>query len=89
MYRAVMIESEVVAANGCDIVGLRGVRMRVVLGEEDALAFEVGEMRVTNDFCIVLYQVLPTSLASRSEWRRRGEAIPNGRCVPGSRARSL
>lgn len=54
VYRFVMVEAKVIAADGCKVVWLRRVRLGIVLGQEDALALEVGDIRVFDDFGKVL-----------------------------------
>lgn len=58
-----MVEAKVVAGDGGKIVGLRGVGMGIIFGQGDALAFEVGEVRVKDDFGIVLEVAPSQSLA--------------------------
>lgn len=54
MYNIIVVEAEVVASDRGKVVWLGGMGMRVVLGQGDALAFKVGEMRVSNYFGVVL-----------------------------------
>lgn len=54
MYRLIIVEAKVIAGDRCEVVGLGGMGVCVVFGQGDALAFEVGEMRVKDYFGIVL-----------------------------------
>lgn len=54
VYGVVMVQAEVVAADGCDIVRLGGVRLGVVLGEQDPLPLEIGDVRIEDDLGVVL-----------------------------------
>lgn len=50
----VVVEAEVVAPDGGNVIWLRRVRLGVVICEEDALAFEVCDVRVVDYFGEVL-----------------------------------
>lgn len=54
MYGLIIVEAKVVAGDRCKVVGLGGMGMCVVFGQGDALAFEVGEVRIKYYFGIVL-----------------------------------
>lgn len=54
VHGVVVVESEILAPNGGEVVGLRRVRVRVVFGEQDALPLEVGDVWVEDYFGVVL-----------------------------------
>lgn len=72
-YDIVMVEAEVVATDGGQVVGLRGVGVRVVLRQGDTVSFEVGKLRVENDFGVVL-QVQWSVAAKKKEQEARARA---------------
>lgn len=49
-----MIQTEVIAANRCNVVGLRGVRQPVVFGQENAFFREVLNVGILIDLREVL-----------------------------------
>lgn len=73
-----MVETVVVAADGSDIVWLGRVGVGVVLGEQDALALEVSNVRIQDDLGVVLCgcasrksaRDLTLQYEGRDEWRR-------------------
>lgn len=50
-----MVEAEVVAPHGGDVVGLGGVRLGIVFGQGNALVFEVKDVWVLHNLGEVLW----------------------------------
>lgn len=74
----VVVEAEVVAPHGGDVVGLGGVRLGIVFCQEDALALEVKEVRVIDHLGEVLLfmggrpSVNSCNVAREKDWRGQG-----------------
>lgn len=49
-----MVHAEVITPDGRDIIWLRGMRLGVEFGEQDALPFQVGEVVVLDNLVEVL-----------------------------------
>jgi hypothetical protein len=52
--KVIAVEAKVVAANRGNVIWLRGMREAKVLGEEDALSCEVGDVAIHTDFQVIL-----------------------------------